>query len=571
MLNTLLSSIFYPLMIVSNVDTVLPIQPYDVIIDEIMADPSPSVGLPEYEWIELRNISNHDVSLNGCRIAKPSGRSGPISNYILQSDSSILICSTGGVTALNNFANARSVTSFPSLSNTGDLIYLLSPQGKTIHAVEYSDNWYQNELKKQGGWSLEMIDLNTPCLGSENWTASTSSIGASPGKINSEDALNPDEILPKLVRAFAIDSLHVRLKFNEPLDSIIASNPLQYSISDGIGRAINATPIPPLFNQINLTLQNPILKNKIYVIKAEGIKDCVGNEIGMSNSVRIGLIDQADSFDVVVNEVLFNPKSDGVDYVELYNRSNKIINLKNLFIANLNALNEIDNISPITTEDILFFPKDYFVFTENVGAIKRGYLTTNPEGILQVNALPSFNDDEGNVIVLNEQGKKLDHLKYDEDWHFKLIENREGISLERIDYNQKTQEENNWHSAASSVGYGTPGYKNSQNISGEYLNQEVKILPETITPNNDGIDDIASIQYSFSEPGNVATIIVFDASGRKIKTLQQSVICGIKGSFNWNGLDDQNKKIPAGIYVVYFEIFNLKGRVRKFKKVVVVN
>ena len=91
-----------------------------------------------------------------------------------------------------------------------------------------------------------------------------------------------------------------------------------------------------------------------------------------------------------------------------------------------------------------------------------------------------------------------------------------------------------------------------------------------ITPNNDGKDDIASIQYSFSEPGNVATIIVFDAAGRKVRTLQRSVICGINGSFNWNGLDDQNKKISTGIYVVYFEIFNLKGRVRKFKKVVIV-
>lgn len=570
MLNTLLSSIFFSLITITNVDTSLPIQPYEIVIDEIMADPSPSIGLPEYEWIELRNVSNRDLSLSGCRIAKPSGKSGPLSNLILQPDSAVLICSSGGVNALNNFANARSVTSFPSLSNTSDLIYLLSPEGKTIHAVEYSDTWYQNELKKQGGWSLEMIDLNTPCLGSENWTASTSSIGASPGKINSEDALNPDEILPKLTRAFAIDSLHIRLKFNEPLDSVIASNPLQYSISDGIGRAINATPIPPLFNQINLTLPNPILKNKIYVIKVEGIKDCVGNEIGISNSVRIGLTEQADSFDVVVNEILFNPKSDGVDYVELYNRSNKIINLKNLFIANLNALNEIDNISSITTEDILFFPKDYYVLTENGAAIKRGYLTTNPEGILQISAMPSFNDDEGDVIVLNEQGKILDHLKYDEDWHFKLIENKEGISLERIDYNQKTKEENNWHSAASSAGYGTPGYKNSQNISGETLNQEIKILPEMITPNNDGINDIASIQYSFSEPGNVATIIIFDASGRKIKTLQLSVICGIKGCFNWNGLDDQNKKIPTGMYVVYFEIFNLKGVVRKFKKVVVV-
>jgi hypothetical protein len=331
MLTFLLSSILFPILSTVQIDTLPPIQPYDIIIDEIMADPSPSFGLPEVEWIELRNVSNHDVNLMGCRIAKPSGKSGPLPQFVLQPDSSILICSSGSVAALNNIATTKSVTSFPSLSNTGDLIYLLSPEGKTIHAVEYSDSWYQNELKKQGGWSLEMIDLNTPCLGSENWTVSISPIGGSPGKINSVDALNPDEILPKLVRAFAIDSLHIRLKFNEPLDSITASNPLHYSISDGIGRAVFATPIPPLFSQIDITLPTHISKNKMYELKAEGIKDCIGNEIGMSNSVRVGLTEQADSFDVVVNEILFNPKSDGVDYVELYNRSNKIINLKTLY------------------------------------------------------------------------------------------------------------------------------------------------------------------------------------------------------------------------------------------------
>jgi hypothetical protein len=211
------------------------------------------------------------------------------------------------------------------------------------------------------------------------------------------------------------------------------------------------------------------------------------------------------------------------------------------------------------------------LLTTNAAVVKRGYLTKNPEGIIQVDALPSFNDDEGNVLVLNGQGKILDQLKYNDDWHFKLIENTEGISLERINYNQKTQDENNWHSASASVGYGTPGYKNSQSLTGESLNQEISIHPEMISPNNDGKDDIASINYSFSEPGNVASIIIFDASGRKIKTLQRSVICGTSGSFMWDGLNDQNKKIPTGMYVVYVELFNLKGRVRKFKKVVVVN
>ena len=65
--------------------------------------------------------------------------------------------------------------------------------------------------------------------------------------------------------------------------------------------------------------------------------------------------------------------------------------------------------------------------------------------------MPSFNDDEGHVIILNAQGNIIDELKYDEKWHFKLIDNREGVALESIDYHAPTQNQDNWHSAQQPV------------------------------------------------------------------------------------------------------------------------
>jgi len=545
-----------------------PILPYEIIIDELMVDPSPAVGLPVVEWIEIRNVSARPIDISGCRLAKAASISGPISNYTLQPDSFLVLCSSGSLAPLLAIAPTKSITNFPALSNDEDLVVLLSPEGATIHAIAYNDNWYQNELKKQGGWSLEMIDINNPCTGSENWSSSCNAIGGTPGIVNSIDAMNIDQVSPQLLRAVAIDSLHIELHFNEPLDSLEAANPNHYVINNNIGTALHSNPIGPLFQKVGLSLASPLLRNNIYVVNANGIIDCVANELGTFNHAKVAIHETADSFDVVVNEILFNPKPDGTDYVELYNRSNKPINLKQLYIANLNSMHEIDNIAPLCNNDFILFPGEYVVCTSNIAAIKRNYLCKYPETLLFMSALPSFNDDDGTVVLLNSVGEIIDQVSYSADWHFSLIENTEGIALERLNPNEKSQDKQNWHSASFTTGYGTPGYVNAQHTNEFATAGAVTVFPEVLTPNNDGFEDYVTIEYHFSNPGNVASVVIFNAHGRKIKQLQRNVLCGIKGEFKWHGLDDSNKKPPPGIYIVLTETFNAKGQHHKFKNAV---
>ena len=42
---------------------------FDVVITEIMADPSPVVGLPNAEFIEVKNVSSTPFNLNGWKIS----------------------------------------------------------------------------------------------------------------------------------------------------------------------------------------------------------------------------------------------------------------------------------------------------------------------------------------------------------------------------------------------------------------------------------------------------------------------------------------------------------------------
>ena len=543
---------------------------YDIVIDEIMADPTPQIGLPNSEWIEIRNTTTAPINLNGWRIGDASGISGPMPTFNLLPDSCVVICTASAVTGLVVFGNTISVTSFPSLDNNGEQIFLRAPNSRTIHAVEYSINWYQNAVKSDGGWTLEMTDTKNPCSGGSNWKASTDAKGGTPGKINAVNGANKDNTGPRLLRGFATDAFNITLVFDEPLDSLKGATAANYSISDGVGVPALAVAVAPVFNRVTLRVTNALLVYKTYTVTASNLTDCAGNPITNFNTCKIGLASQADSPDVVVNELLFNPKPNGVDFVELYNRSSKIIDLKNMVLANRSSSGVIGSLRNLSGDSYLLFPGEYMVATEDATIIRNGYLAKNGNAFIEISSMPSYPDDKGNVVLLNNAGLIIDELKYDAKWHFALIDNEEGISLERIDFSKPTNDPNNWTSAAATVGYATPTYQNSQYRADLQPQGDIKITPEIFSPDNDGFDDFALINFNFPEPGYVANIIIYDGAGRAIRILQKNTTCAAKGSFKWDGLNDKQAKVPIGIYVVYTEIFNLKGQKKSFKNSVVV-
>ncbi|HSN08233.1 MAG TPA: gliding motility-associated C-terminal domain-containing protein, partial [Hanamia sp.] len=183
-------------------------------------------------------------------------------------------------------------------------------------------------------------------------------------------------------------------------------------------------------------------------------------------------------------------------------------------------------------------------------------------------SLPSFPNDKGNVVILDEQKNIIDEVGYSDKWHFPLIHNTEGVSLERINYNAPSVQ-SNFHSAATSVGYGTPGYKNSQYKLMEEFRGDITVTPAIFSPDNDGNEDFAIINYKFPTPGYVANITIFDASGRPVRYLEKNSLSGTSGYYRWDGLDDKSGKLPQGIYIIYTEIFNKEGKKKQFKNTIV--
>jgi hypothetical protein len=196
--------------------------------------------------------------------------------------------------------------------------------------------------------------------------------------------------------------------------------------------------------------------------------------------------------------------------------------------------------------------------------IKQNYLTTNPKGFLDIIDLPSMNTDDDVVTLSDANFNVIDNFKYSVKMHFPLLVNTKGVSLERIDFNRPTDDRTNWNSAAEGVGFATPAYRNSQYLQADG-GSGVSIPNPLFSPDNDGYNDVLNISYKLDEPGKAANVFIYDSKGRMVRHLVRNEQLATDGVISWNGINDDNEKAPIGIYVVYVELFNLSGKINKYK------
>lgn len=539
----------------------------DVLISEIMADPDPSIGLPQVEYIELFNRTKKIISIENWTLEDKSSIA-TIPYFMLMPDSMVTLASSSHVQQFVSNLAVIGLSMFPSLGNENDELVLRNEEGKIIHSIAYDAKWHIDNVKRNGGWSLELKDPENPCSGGSNWTSSVNVQGGTPGKKNSTYTSNKDKKAPELIRAYPLSSNSIQLYFNEPLDSLSAKVLTRYVLNERGEHPQAVSFSGNSFQELILTLNESLLINTQYRVLVDSIEDCAGNVIGNADYSDYGLSQPMDSLDIVINELLFNPKPEGTDYIELLNRSDKILDLKEVFIANTNTDNSIKDYYPIAPEGYILMPKQMIVLSENGLLVQSQYYTPN-SSLLWDCQLPSMNDDEGSCVLMDLQNRRYDQINYEDNMHFKLLDNKDGVSLERIDFNRPTSDRSNWTSASSTSGFGTPTYRNSQ-YANTNASAIIKADPEIFSPDGDGFNDGIQFSYLLDDPGFTGNFYIYNANGVLVKQLLRNEILGTTGVFGWDGIDDNGKVVPIGIYIGYFEFFNLKGEVNKQKLRVVV-
>jgi hypothetical protein len=154
--------------------------PRDIVINEVMANPSNSAQLPDYEYIELYNRSDKNIEMEGWTFTY--GNTAKIfPPYLFLSGSYLLLVHPNAEADMAVYGVTLPILgSQTAVANAGQYLLLSDTAGTPMSWIDFDVDWYADELKQDGGWSLEQIDAEQPCTMPFNWRASADRKGGTP-------------------------------------------------------------------------------------------------------------------------------------------------------------------------------------------------------------------------------------------------------------------------------------------------------------------------------------------------------------------------------------------------------
>jgi hypothetical protein len=519
------------------IDLPYPRQPFfgEIAITEIMPDPTPEVGLSDAEYIELHNLTSDVLSLDSIQI-----NGIPLYGFLLPSGYITLVPSS--YQDYDLYENARGLSPWIGLANTRDTL-ILSVGNQILMELIYDDTWYGAEEKAAGGYSLEIMAPNLICDSKENWGASIEIAGGTPGKQNSLFESKSDESKPQI-----LDIQPSELFLHVVFDEIVIGSQINWKIDPALTISASNS-ITQLSNEYQLSLSDSPTYNEEYRLLAIGLEDCYGNH---TDSLEYSFLLPESSIDeLFINEVLFDPLSGGDDFVELYNGSaDRFIQLGQLFWS-------LEGDFEPLVEDLVLGPQEYIALTTNRPQLLFDFPDADPNQVKEVSRLPSMPNDEGHLVIVDGETKILDSVYYHRDYHSPLLDNAEGVSLERLSIDYPAVESNNWASGSSLSGFATPGKANSQQISQANATDPVDVEPRTFIPgsSNPGLPSRTTITFKNEKANRLANIWIIDANGRQVKTLGQGLLLGTESFVTWDGTNDRGAHVQIGQYLLIIEFY----------------
>ncbi|MBN2668625.1 MAG: lamin tail domain-containing protein [Bacteroidales bacterium] len=540
-----------------------------VVFNEVMADPTPQIYLPEVEYIELYNEKTFPIQLENWKL-KINSYEYTFPNIEIGANAYLTIIPLGTDSLFADSIQKLELFDDGKLTNSSALLAMYSNDGTWVHQLEYTEDWHTSSYKKEGGWSLEQKDPQNACTYLGNWQSSVSEFGGTPGYVNSQLGTVESEVSIEIDNIYFLDSASVFIRFDAILDPLFVADFSKYTIDGSHPMNVNYTAGK---NYIELFIDRAFDSNQTYYLTIDdNIYACSGAIFLVPYEIRIGIPTSVAAGDLSINEILFDPITGHEKYIEIFNLSDKIIDAQELKIGVYDQ-GEWTPKDVLSKEPRLIFTGDYIVFTKDRADVLNQYHVKNPMNLIQTEELPSFSTTESTVAIANKGDLIIDKIYYNSDFHSPFLAITDGVALERINAQINGLNASAWQSASETAGYGTPTYQNSQykNQEDNTSNSVIFFESESFSPDLDGFDDYLLINYKLDVAGYKANLTIYDPKGNKIVNLVQNELVGTTGQWTWDGRDFNDQPVSVGIYLVIASFIGPDGQQFNDKKVCVLS
>ena len=504
----------------------------DLLVTEIFSK-TRSIGL-QAEAIEIYNNSNFFINV-GNLIFKDLTGEEEFPDKILAPKGFYVICDDSDTALFNNHIALRSM---PILNDDRDLILIEDELLNVIAHVVYENTW-NSAGKESGFWSLEMRDMEKGCYSKANFGSSVNSNGHTLGFTNSlQNKLQTNKI--SIERVYANLNNQVEVYFSDALDYSIATDEMLYSFQPA--NTIDSVKLNFKNPQnVTLFLSNSMAENTTLTIAQQS--QCSGAEME-EQRIEIGLANKPELGNIQITELMFNAASNCSEYIEIQNLSPKFIDLRNAFMGHKSEGKNVQFV--VTTDNYMLKPQGLAVLVQDKESFLQCFSYCEDALIIEVQDWTSLDDKSGSIWLKNNVDQVIDTIIYKEEYHSALLNDEDGVALEKIDTSQSGLLSHVWASSAESNNYATPGCVNTYSTPSE--DKAIFSLSSPYFGNN--FNPRANINYSFAKSNYQLSIYVMDRKGITVKQVANNSIVSQEGSYFWDGTNESGEVVAVGIYFI---------------------
>lgn len=522
---------------------------FGVVVNEFLPVPEGN----EPEWIEIYNNSDSTFTFSKTYIADATS-SKLLPEFKLKSKNYAVI--TKDTAILKQIRTIPDSTiliqlTLPTLNNTYDNIILKS-------AEQVYDSIYYHISFGENGKSFERINPDEPALSKTNLKSSINIDGATCGFVNSHYIYSKDLKIENFSRIPKSDSIIFEILNtgkqkieNFELQFFIDVDNDKLFTNDELFLINNYSLFDLSENKLTMNLRDidncPIIDNYLDVMAVILSPD----DLNRSNdTLRAELYFSSNQNSIIINEIMYDVEDEIAEFIELYNRSEKSVNLRN---SELKDENTKLKKGVFIDKDIIVEPNNFLLVAwDSLFFVNHPELKNSKNVYISKNSSFNLNQSGDFVALVDANGYYFDSLTYSDKWHTLQIDTK-NTSLERINYFTSSEISSSWATCID-LNKSTPANKNS--VFAEISNGEgITCSPNPFLPNS---SDKPFCIIGYKLPFEIATLTlsIYDTQGKKIVDVANGINSKKIGSLVWDGKNSDGFNLSSGRYVILLNAYD---------------